>query len=152
MNERIKKLVRTLQLEYYAFIALSLLLCISYEAGWLAEGMYATDVRMQYILETIGILLAVSLVPLSLKLFSMVLAKRIKKVSLPVAMTMYRNWNEIRLLLLALVVFVNIFVYYATLNNIGGLCALIGVTASVFCLPGEKKMKEELDITNKLEE
>lgn len=54
--------------------------------------------------------------------------------------------------MLAIVTFLNIYVYYTTLDNIGGLCALIGVTASIFCLPSEKKLKEELNITNTIEE
>ena len=39
-----------------------------------------------------------------------------------------------------------------TLNNIGGLCALIGITASVFCLPGEKKLREEMNLITNNEE
>ena len=80
------------------------------------------------------------------------MTKKIVKSSLQVAMRLYKRWNEIRLLMLAIVTFLNIYVYYTTLDNIGGLCALIGVTASIFCLPSEKKLKEELNITNTIEE
>ena len=123
-----------------------------YEIGWIEEGIYAGDVRLQYIWETIAILTTVILVPLSLKLFNIIMTKKVVKSSLQVAMRLYKRWNEIRLLMLAIVTFLNIYVYYTTLDNIGGLCALIGVTASIFCLPSEKKLKEELNITNTIEE
>lgn len=152
MNEQIKKLVRTLQIQYGLFILLALAYCVVYEIGWIDEGIYAADTHMQYVWETAGVLLAMILVPLSLKLFSIVMAKKIMDKPLPIAMKMYKMWNEIRLLMLVFVTLFNIFVYYSTLDNIGGLCALIGVTASVFCLPGEKKLKEELNITNSIDE
>lgn len=152
MDELVKKLIRVLQIEYAVFIMLALLFCIAYEAGWLVEGGYATDVRMQYILQTIGVLVAICLVPLSLKMFGVVLKKKIQRAPLPIAMKVYRITSEVRLVLLALVVYVNIYVYYATLDNIGGLCALIGVTASLFCLPNTKKVEAELDIIKNTEE
>jgi len=116
------------------------------------KGEYAEDPKMKYILGTVSILVTTALVPLSLKLFSMMMEKRIKTVSLVPAMKRYKNWNAIRLLLLGIVVLVNVFIYYSTKENVGGLCALIGITASLFCFPGKKKIKEELDITNKIEE
>ena len=152
MDEQIKKLVRILQIQYWLFISLAIAYCAVYEIGWIEEGIYAGDVRLQYIWETIAILTTVILVPLSLKLFNIVMTKKIVKSSLQVARRLYKRWNEIRLLMLAIVTFLNIYVYYTTLDNIGGLCALIGVTASIFCLPSEKKLKEELNITNTIEE
>lgn len=152
MDEQIKKLVRILQIQYWLFISLAIAYCAVYEIGWIEEGIYAGDVRLQYIWETIVILTTVILVPLSLKLFNIIMTKKVVKSSLQVAMRLYKRWNEIRLLMLAIVTFLNIYVYYTTLDNIGGLCALIGVTASIFCLPSEKKLKEELNITNTIEE
>ena len=152
MDEQIKKLVRILQIQYWLFISLAIAYCAVHEIGWIEEGIYAGDVRLQYIWETIAILTTVILVPLSLKLFNIIMTKKVVKSSLQVAMRLYKRWNEIRLLMLAIVTFLNIYVYYTTLDNIGGLCALIGVTASIFCLPSEKKLKEELNITNTIEE
>lgn len=151
MNEQLTKVIRILWVEYSLFILIPLLICLSFEAGWLTEGRYATDARMQYVVETVGVLLAMVLVPLSLKLFSMVM-KRVKDKPLLDAIKQYRVWSSVRLLLLVPVVVPNVLIYYSTLNNMGGFCALIGVTASLFCLPGVAKMKNELDISNNLEE
>lgn len=148
MDEQLKRLTRVLQIEYGFFILIPILISISYESGWLPEGIYAIDARMQYILGTVAILLAVIFLPLSLKIFGKIVATRIKDLSLNDAMKIYKRWSEIRLMLLAIVVIPNVVIYYVTLNNIGGLCALMGVTASFFCLPYQSKVKQELDITN----
>lgn len=146
MEERIKKLSRRLQAEYWSFIAIAVLAAAAYEAGWLPEGAYAGDARQQYIWNTAGILAALAFVPAALKLFNVAMTKRIAPAPLDTAMRLYRKWNEIRLGMLAAATFFNIYVYYATLDNIGGLCALIGITASIFCLPNEKRIRDELNL------
>ena len=45
---------------------------------------------------------------------------------------------EVRLALLAMPVLAGFLTYYMMLSNKGVLCALIALTASLFCLPGEK--------------
>ena len=146
MEEQIKKLSRRLQAEYWSFIAIALLMVAAYEAGWLPEGAYAGNARQQYIWNTAGIFVTLAAVPAALKLFSAAMTRKIAPAPLEKAMRLYRKWNEIRLSLLAVATFFNLYVYYATLDNIGGLCALIGITASVFCLPNEKRTKDELNL------
>lgn len=145
MDEQITKLTRTLQIEYGVFIFLAAALCLCYEADWLPVGYYAHDARMQYILGTAGILTTIALVPLSLKLFSFTLIKKIKETTLPKALKLYKVYSEIRIGILTAIVLMNIIIYYFTLQNLGGLCALIGLTASFFCLPSEKKIRKELN-------
>lgn len=36
--------------------------------------------------------------------------------------------------------------YYGMLSTTGLLCALIALTASLFCLPGEERLRRELHI------
>lgn len=146
MEKTLKKLSRVLQAEYWSFLALAALMAAAYEAGWLQEGAYAGDARLQYIWNTVGILVTLAAVPLALKLFSVVMAKRINPAPLQEALRLYRRWNGVRLALLAASTFFNLYVYYATLDNIGGLCALISITASFFCIPNEKRIKDELNI------
>ena len=71
MEKKIRQLLRYLQIEYVAVWVLPLLLVALYETGVMTEGAYAGDVRMDYVLQTVGILLAVGLIPLSLRLFSL---------------------------------------------------------------------------------
>lgn len=146
MDEKINKLLKCLQAEYLVIWMLPLALVALYETGVMTEGAFAGDVRMDYILQTIGILLAVCLIPLSLRLFSLSLVKQIKHLSLPDALNSYRRWNEVRLGLLLVSVMMNLSFYYMTLNNTGILCAAMTLIASLFCVPGRKRLMDELDL------
>ena len=140
--------LRYLSAQYYLFWLLPILLVVAYETDFLPVGLYADDPRMIYILETAGILTAIVCVPLSLKLFNIVLKKKIDEVHLKEALSKYVFWSGVRLGVLEIAVLLNVFVYYLTLSNVGAFCGLIALTASVFCLPGEKRMREELNISH----
>lgn len=146
MEKKIRQLLGCLQLEYALVWALPLLLVLLYETGAMAEGAYADDARMDYVLQTVGILLAVGLIPLSLRLFSLSLVKHVKQLSLPDALKSYRRWSEVRTGLLLVPVLVNLSFYYLTLNTTGVLCAMMALIASLFCIPTRRRMLDELDL------
>ncbi|MEL5894284.1 hypothetical protein AAE250_12360 [Bacteroides sp. GD17] len=146
MEEQIKKTAARVKAGFVYFWLLPVLLVILGETGGDWVGMYAGDVRASYTAETITILLAAICVPVSLKLFSWVLTRKIDVVSLPEALRLYSFWSGVRLALLALPVLGGFLTYYMVLSNTGVLCALIALTASLFCLPGEERLRKELHI------
>lgn len=146
MEEKIKSILKFLQIEYVMLWGGALLLVVLYETGVMDEGIFAGNVRMEYILQTVGILLAIGLIPLSLRLFSLSLVKRIQLLSLPDALSSYRRWSEIRLGLLLVPVLMNLSFYYLTLDTTGILCAAMSLVASLFCVPTHKRMLDELDL------
>jgi len=152
MDEKLKAANRLMLTQYLIYIAVAILLVVLYQSEVILEGTYAADFSMQYLLETIGILFTIALLPLSLKLFSIKLNKEIKEAGFEEALKLYKQWGTIRLMILAFLTYLNIIIYYMTLNNIGGLCALMALTASIFCLPGEKKIREELNLVKNNEE
>ena len=109
-------------------------------------GMYAADVRTVYISEAVDILLTAVCVPVSLKLFAWVLTHKIDAVGISDALRLYSFWSKVRLGLLALPVLAGFAVYYLMLSNTGVLCAFIALTASLFSLPGEARLRKELCI------
>lgn len=135
-----------LQTEYAMVWVLPLLLVLLYEAGVLCEGAFADDARMDYVLQTLGILLSVGLIPMSLRLFSLSLARRVKALPLPEALGSYRRWSEVRLGLLLIPVLVNLSFYYLTLNTTGLLCAAMPLVALLFCVPTRRRVLDELDL------
>lgn len=151
MEERIKQVTRLLKVLYacYWLLAVFIVVCSETTDHW--TGLYADDVRTTFEAETITILLAVVCVPVSLKLFSRVLDHKIDVVSLPVALRLYARWNAVRLVLLALPVVAGLFTYYLTLSTKGVLCALIALTASLFCIPSENRLRKELRIDKEKE-
>lgn len=146
MEEQIKLVTKRLKQMYLYFWLIPIVMIIAGEVELLPVGLWADDVRVTYIFETIGILVTAICIPLALKLFSLVLTKKIDLLTFPLALKRYASWSIFRLALLEVVIVLNLLCYYFTLSNTGNLCVLIALTTSLFCLPGEKKLRVELQI------
>ena len=84
MEEQIKRIVKSQKVQYISFWIIPLLLVLLGEAGVLPVGIKADNVRAVYVFETVGILMTAVCIPLSLKLFSFVLTKKIDQLTFPV--------------------------------------------------------------------
>ena len=146
MEEKIKRAASRVKMSFVYFWLLPVFLVIFGETGGAWVGLYAGDVRAAYFAETVTILLTAVLVPVSLKLFSWMLTKKIDVVAITDALRLYALWSGVRLALLAMPVLAGFLTYYMMLSNKGVLCALIALTASLFCLPGENRLRKELHI------
>lgn len=146
MEENIKRAAARVKTLFVYFWLLPVLLVAFGETGGDWVGRYADDVRAAYLAETITILFTAICVPVSLKLFSWVLTKKIDVVTISEALRLYVLWSGIRLSLLVIPVVAGFFTYYLMLSNKGILCAFIALTASLFCLPGEERLRKELHI------
>ena len=142
MEEQIKKAVRFVRMSYLLFWMVPVVFVLVGETTDSWVGAYADDVRTTYYAETLSILLAAACVPLSLKLFAWVLYRRIDRAGIARALQLYVFWSGIRLVLLALPLMAG----FGMLSTTGLLCALIALTASLFCLPGEERLRRELHI------
>lgn len=143
--EEIRKWVHWQQGEYALFWLLALGVALLFEGGLLDEGGLVGQAQLEFMLETLTILLTLGMIPLALKLFTWRRA-RLRALPLLDALRAYHHIGLVRLLLLGLVVWGNLVLYYLTLNSIGGLCALLGCIASLFCVPGRRRTLSELEI------
>ena len=100
MEKEIAQLLKCLKIEYALLWVLCLVLIVLYEYDILPQGIFTDDVRTGYMLQVCGILLAVGLIPLSLRLFSLSLIKYVRTLPLVEAVKSYRRWNEVRVCLL----------------------------------------------------
>ena len=152
MKAQINQLLKILRGMYLMLWILPILLCVLYETGILTDGIFCGDARMEYMLQTVCILLTVCLIPFSLRLFNLNLVKRIKELPLADALKSYRRWSEVRLLLLCVPILLNMSFFYLTLNTTGVFCATMALTASLFCVPSESRIKNELDLPEDIHE
>lgn len=120
----------------------------TFECGWLEEGSLTGHARLEFGLETAAILLTLLGIPLSLKLFSRRVV-RLRTLPLLASLRAYHRLSLLRLSILAFIVWGNLLLYYTTVNSIGGLCALLGCIASLFCVPGRRRLMNELEITRR---
>lgn len=146
MKEQIKQLLRIQVTSFIALWVFPAILAFLYETGCLPEGIYAGDAQMEYILQSVSILLTVGLIPFALRLFNLNLVKRIQELPLADALKSYRMWADIRLCLLFVPVLLNLSFYYLTLNTTGLFCTLMALLASLFCVPSENRIKNELNL------
>ena len=129
MEEKIKRVVSRTKMMFVYFWLLPVFLVAFGETGGEWVGAYAGDVRAAYF-----------------ALFSWMLTKKIDVVAITDALRLYALWSGVRLALLAMPVLAGFLTYYMMLSNKGVLCALIALTASLFCLPGENRLRKELHI------
>ena len=146
MEEKMNRLLNYLKCEYIIFWVLVIATVLLYESDILPQGGLVDNPRTAYMIEVLGVLLTVGLIPFSLRLFSLSLVRYVKQSALKDAMVSYRRWNEIRLALLLVPALVNLSVYYWTLETTGLLCAAMVMIASLFCVPGMRRMKTELNL------
>lgn len=152
MEEQIKRTVGLLKVLYALFWAVPVATVVWGEAGASWTGLLAGDVRGTYVAETVVILLTVLCVPVSLKLFARILSRQIAKAGIERAVSLYAWWSTWRLAMLFVPVMCGVVGYYLSLSNNSLLCAMIGLVASLFCVPGEKRLRRELNIDKQGEE
>lgn len=144
MKQNIKQLTHTLQAEFIAFYVVAAIFALVFELNPTAQGTAVGNDLTEYMLETISVLLTMIVIPVSLKLFS-VMSLRHRSLTMAIRIRNYRMWSTTRLLAIGMVMIYNLWVYYATLNNIGGFCALICMVAALFCCPTRKRICCELE-------
>ena len=152
MKEQIKRILKWQIVAFILVWALPLVYALLHELGILSQGALAGDAKMEYIFQTIGILMTIVLIPFALRIFNLNLVKRIQELPLQQALKSYRIWSDVRLALLVVPALINLQFYYLTLNNTGLFCAAMSLIASLFCVPSENRIKNELDLPENLEE
>ena len=152
MKEQIKRILKWQIVAFILVWALPLVYALLHEAGVLSQGALAGDAQMEYIFQTIGILMTIVLIPFALRIFNLNLVKRIQELPLQQALKSYRIWADVRLALLLVPALINLQFYYLTLNNTGLFCAAMSLIASLFCVPSESRIKNELDLPENCEE
>ena len=152
MEERITRIVMYLKALYAFCWVVPLLVGIATEMDIPWVGAFAGDVRAAYGVETLVILLTVLCVPLALKLFAWVLARRIDAVGIDRALRLYVVWSTVRVMLLFLPALGGFLGYCLLLSNKCLLCGLIALVAMLFCVPGQKRLRSELHIDKEVEE
>ena len=152
MKEQIKRILKLQVVGFILVWALPLIYALLHEMGVMPQGTLADDAQMEYIIQTMGILMTIVFIPFALRIFNLNLVKRIKELPLQQALKSYRIWSDVRLALLLVPALINLQFYYLTLDNTGLFCACMALIASLFCVPSESRIKNELDLQEDINE
>lgn len=152
MKEQIKKLVNQQRAFFIGIWALPIFYAFLYEMDAFPKGLYEGNVQTEYILQSAGILMTIGLIPFALRMFNLNLVKRIKELPLQQALKSYRIWGDVRLSLLFVPAILNVQFYYLTMNTTSLFCACMALIATLFCVPSESRIKNELDLPEEINE
>ena len=150
MKEQIKRILIIQKSAFLGVWTAPLLLVVLYETGLYQEGMIAGNAQMEYILQSVSILLTIGLIPFALRMFNLNLVKRIKELPLQQALKSYQTWSLLRLALLFVPAILALSFYYLTMNTTNLFCACMALIATLFCVPSENRIKNELDLPENL--
>ena len=150
MKEQIKRILIIQKSAFLGVWTAPLLLVVLYETGLYQEGLLAGNAQMEYILQSVSILLTIGLIPFALRMFNLNLVKRIKDLPLQQALKSYQIWSILRLALLFVPAILALSFYYLTMNTTNLFCACMALIATLFCVPSESRIKNELDLPENL--
>lgn len=150
MKEQIKRILIIQKSAFLGIWTAPLLLVVLYETGLYQEGLLAGNAQMEYILQSVSILLTIGLIPFALRMFNLNLVKRIKELPLQQALKSYQTWSLLRLALLFIPAILALSFYYLTMNTTNLFCACMALIATLFCVPSESRIKNELDLPENL--
>ena len=150
MKEQIKRILIIQKSAFLGVWTAPFLLVVLYETGLYQEGLLAGNAQMEYILQSVSILLTIGLIPFALRMFNLNLVKRIKELPLQQALKSYQTWSLLRLALLFVPAIMALSFYYLTMNTTNLFCACMALIATLFCVPSESRIKNELDLPENL--
>lgn len=150
MKEQIKRILIIQKSAFLGVWTAPILLVVLYETGLYQEGLLAGNAQMEYILQSVSILLTIGLIPFALRMFNLNLVKRIKELPLQQALKNYQTWSLLRLALLFVPAIMALSFYYLTMNTTNLFCACMALIATLFCVPSENRIKNELDLPENL--
>ena len=152
MKEQIKRILIIQKSFLIGIWTAPILLAVLYETGIFQKGIHQGNAQMEYIFQCVSILLTICLIPFALRMFNLNLVKRIKELPLQQALKSYQIWSEVRLGLLFVPAILSMSFYYITMNTTNLFCACMALIATLFCIPSESRIKNELDLQEDINE
>ena len=154
MKEKIKRILNLQKSAFIVVWAAPILLAALYECGaeTFQKGIYEGNAQMEYIFQSVSILLTIGLIPFALRMFNLNLVKRIKELPMEQALKSYQKWSDVRLGLLFVPAILGVSFYYLTMNTTNLFCACMALIATLFCIPSESRIKNELDLPENITE
>lgn len=135
-----KETRRLLLVEFWAPVALCLVLVVVYENEWLLPGSLAGDMAAEYYTAIAMELATICLIPLAMRLLRF---GRVKSQVCGGDGAGLRRWASVRLAMLTLPMMANTWLYYQFLNTAFGYMGIIGLLCLAFVYPSKARCDQE---------
>lgn len=148
MEKRIQSLLLMLRIESCVSWIVVVIIFVLGILSVIVNGSVQPNTQKEFVLNTIGILSTLLVLPLALKLFLLNTTRSLRRMNHDEALDFYHVWSLVRLVIVTLCIAFNVVVYFMTLNMTGLLCAFIGVCITIYCLPTKQRITRYLDEVN----
>jgi O-antigen/teichoic acid export membrane protein len=139
----IKKISARLKFGWFGMYALAGIIALFFETGILSRGSVTED-KTAYIMQIVGILLALAMIPISLKGFKRMIDRfDEKEYSDNRILHIYEICSWLRLIAFLVVIAGGTILYYILDDTIGLYMAGIGALCSLFCFPSLGAVKND---------
>ena len=125
----------------YVTVCLVLVTLVLFETGLLPQGYFAADKELEFIVVSIMELQSICLIPLALRLFKFRYVADDLKARGERAL---KKWGILRMDMLCIPMFLNVFFYELFLTPAFGYMAIIFAISLVFVLPTKSRCENEL--------
>ena len=88
-------------------------------------------------------------IPLAICLFTLNTTKGLRRMNNDEALSSYHIWSVVRLGILCIAAVFSVIVYYLATSVSGAFCALVALSATIYCWPSEAKISSYLEDVNK---
>lgn len=137
------KLTWSLRIGWYAIYVVAGVIALLFELGTLDKGS-VTDAGHIYIMQIVGVMSALAMIPLALGGFKKMM-DRIGDKPFEDRLKIYVICSWLRLSAFFIVVGYGLVLYYLINDDIGLYCAVIGAICSMFCYPSKGAIEYDLN-------
>lgn len=128
---------------WFAIYIAAGIVAIVFETGLVEKGLVSSD-KAVFILQAIGVLLALSMIPVALGGFKKMM-DRLEDKPFEKRVRIYSVCSWLRLAAFFIVVTFSVLLYYLINDDIGLYCAVIGAICSMFCFPTKGMVEYDVD-------
>lgn len=137
-----KKTKKALLFLFVAAIVVAALLILLFECSLITPGALATDTTTDFVVECVMVIITIAMIPLALRLFRFKSIHRDLTARKEQALA---KWGTIRILMLAIPMWLNVVCYYLFLNTGYSYLALILFLSMWFVFPTLEKCYAETE-------
>ncbi len=146
MDKNISKTIRIIHLVYLICWLMPVIFIFIGYTSIIQFDSISNDSVSTYFLEVAEVGATILLIPLALKMMPWLLKTKIDHLGIEKAIESYKIYSILQLVLISIPIILGMVIYVLTKGNIGIFCHLIGVTSLLFCIPSEKRMRQDLHI------
>lgn len=142
MEKNTNEIAKQLRIILVLIYVIAGIIAAVFETGLVSKGL-VSDTSTVYILEVIGVVMSLGLIPISLRGFKKTVSRIAEKGS-DRKVRFYMTITLLRLFAFFVVIEYGVLLLYLVNDTIGLYCAVIGVVCSLFCFPSVGQVESEL--------